>query len=137
MLKPGHNCWRIDRATRATVIVDADDYFRAARAAMLKATKQIVLVGWDFDARIRFGGDDDDGGPDRVGSFVSWLVRRTPGLHVHILRWDTGAVKTLFHGQTLLRIAKWIRDPQVHLMKSATGDIVAASRLKTGFIQPP
>lgn len=115
MLKPGHNCWRIDRATRATVIVDADDYFRAARAAMLKATKQIVLVGWDFDARIRFGGDDDDGGPDRVGSFVSWLVRRTPGLHVHILRWDTGAVKTLFHGQTLLRIAKWIRDPQVHL----------------------
>ncbi|RYY09242.1 MAG: phospholipase, partial [Alphaproteobacteria bacterium] len=73
------------------------------------------LVGWDFDARIRFGGDVDDGGPDRVGSFVSWLVRRTPGLQVHILRWDTGAIKTLFHAQTLLRLVRWIRDPQIHL----------------------
>ena len=115
LLEPGRNCWRIEKAARATVIVDADDYFKAARAAMLKARKQILLVGWDFDARIRFGGDEDDGGPDRVGAFVSWLVRRTPGLHVHILRWDTGAIKTLFHGQTLLRLARWIKDPQVHI----------------------
>jgi phosphatidylserine/phosphatidylglycerophosphate/cardiolipin synthase-like enzyme len=120
LLEPGRNCWRIEPARQATVIVDADDYFKAARAVMMKAKKQILLVGWDFDARIRFGGGDDggddgDGGPERVGEFVTWLARRTPGLNIHILRWDTGAIKTLFHGQTLLRIAKWIRDPQVHL----------------------
>lgn len=115
LLEPGRNCWRIEHATRASVIVDADDYFKAARAAMMSAKKQILLVGWDFDARIRFGGDIDDGGPERVGAFLSWLVRRTPGLQVHILRWDTGAIKTLFHGRTLLRIAKWIKDPQIHL----------------------
>lgn len=120
ILEPGRNCWRIERAARATVIVDADDYFQAARAAMLKARKQILLVGWDFDARIRLGekGDDaehEDGGPQQVGAFLSWLVRRTPGLQIHILRWDTGAIKTLFHAQTLVRIAKWIRDPQIHL----------------------
>lgn len=115
LLEPGRNCWRIEHATRATVIVDADEYFKAARAAMMKAKTQILLVGWDFDARIRFGGDVDDGGPERVGAFISWLVKRTPGLHIHILRWDTGAIKTLFHGQTLMRIARWIRDPQVHL----------------------
>jgi len=115
LLEPGRNCWRIERAARAAVIVDADDYFKAARAAMMSAKTQILLVGWDFDARIRFGGDIDDGGPDRVGAFLSWLVRRTPGLQVHILRWDTGAIKTLFHGQTLLRIARWIKDPQIHL----------------------
>ncbi|MGO4167826.1 phospholipase D-like domain-containing protein [Novosphingobium sp. YAF33] len=115
LLEPGRNCWRIEHATRAAVIVDADDYFKAARAAMLRAKKQILLVGWDFDARIRFGGDKDDGGPDQVGAFLSWLVRRTPGLQVHILRWDTGAIKTLFHGQTLLRIAQWIKDPQIHM----------------------
>ncbi|WP_206363577.1 phospholipase D-like domain-containing protein [Sphingomonas crocodyli] len=119
MLKPGHNCWRIERADQATVIVDADNYFRAARAAMIKAKKQILLVGWDFDARIRFGGDGDDGGPERVGEFVSWLVRRTPGLNVYILRWDTGAIKTLFHAQTMVRIAKWIKDPQVHFRLDA------------------
>lgn len=119
MLKPGHNCWRIERATQATVIVDADDYFKAARAAMMAAKKQILLVGWDFDARIRFGSDIDDGGPDRVGAFISWLVKRTPGLQVHILRWDTGAIKTIFHGQTLVRIAQWIKDPQVHFRLDA------------------
>lgn len=116
LLEPGRNCWRIATAARAAVIVDADDYFRAARTAMLKATRQIMLVGWDFDARIRFKDEHcEDGGPEKVGAFISWLTERTPGLQVHILRWDTGAIKTLFHGRTLLRIAKWVRDDQVHL----------------------
>jgi len=119
MLKPGHNCWRIEPATLATVVVDADDYFKAARAAMMTAKKQILLVGWDFDARIRFGDAVEDGGPERVGEFISWLVRRTPGLQIYILRWDTGAIRTLFHAQTLLRIAKWIKDPQVHFRLDA------------------
>ena len=115
MLEPGRNCWCIAQATRASVIIDADDYFKAARTAMLKAKKQILLVGWDFDARIRLGDDADDDGPVEVGAFLSWLVKRTPGLQVHILRWDTGAIKTLFHAQTLWRIALWINDPQIHL----------------------
>jgi phosphatidylserine/phosphatidylglycerophosphate/cardiolipin synthase-like enzyme len=115
MLEPGRNCWRIETATRATVVIDADDYFKAARAAMLKAKKQILLVGWDFDARIRLGEDNEDEGPQEVGAFFSWLVQRTPGLSIHILRWDTGALKTLLHGRTLLRLAKWIKDPRIHL----------------------
>lgn len=121
MLDLGRNCWRIERATQARVIVDADDYFKAARAAMLKAKKQILLVGWDFDARIRLGEDapDGDDGPQEVGAFFSWLVKRTPGLQIYILRWDTGAIKTLFHGRTLLRLAKWIRDPGIHLRLDA------------------
>lgn len=115
LLAPGRNCWRIEAATQAKVILDADPYFRAARAAMLKARKQILLVGWDFDARIRLGGDKEDGAPIEVGAFLSWLVRRTPGLQVYILRWDTGAIKTLLHGRTLLRLARWLKDPQIHM----------------------
>jgi phosphatidylserine/phosphatidylglycerophosphate/cardiolipin synthase-like enzyme len=116
LLAPGRNCWCIVNATRATVIVDADGYFRAARHAMLNATEQILLVGWDFDARFRFKDEGcDDGGPEEVGAFISWLTTRTPGLQVHILRWDTGAIKTVFHGRTLLRIYKWAKDEQVHL----------------------
>ena len=45
LLEPGRNCWRIEAATRATVIVDADDYFRAARKAMVAAEHQILLIG--------------------------------------------------------------------------------------------
>ena len=34
---------------------------------MLKAERRILLVGWDFDARIRFGADgQDDGGRKSV-----------------------------------------------------------------------
>ncbi len=51
-LSAGSNCWRLERATCATVIIDAADYFRFVRAAGLKARQRIILVGWDFDARI-------------------------------------------------------------------------------------
>lgn len=115
LLEPGRNCWRVAHATQATVIVDACDYFKAARAAMLNAKRQILLVGWDFDARIYFGEDAQDDGPEQIGAFLSWLVKRSPGLQIHILRWDAGAIKTLFHAQTLIRIARWIKDPQIHL----------------------
>ena len=99
-LKPGDNCWRIEHATRASVIIDADGYFRAAREAMLKAKHQILLVGWDFDARIKLAWDDDHPeAPTTVGDFIGWLVKRTPTLRVHILRWDTGALKTLFRAK--------------------------------------
>lgn len=107
--------WRAAKASRATVIIDADDYFRAARSAMLKAKRVIVLVGWDFDARIPFAGDGLDEGPQTLGAFISWLVKRSPLLEIHILRWDTGALKTLSHGRTLLTILRWMRDPQIHL----------------------
>ncbi len=121
--------WRTAQATRAAVIVDADAYFTAARSAMLKDERRIFLVGWDFDARIRFG-EGDDGGPPTVGAFISWLVRRRPGLHVHILRWDVGALKTLFHGRTLLTILRWIRDPQIHLKLDGHHPVAASHHQK-------
>jgi hypothetical protein len=43
-LRPSENCWRVERASRATVIIDAADYFRAARAAMMAAEHRIMLV---------------------------------------------------------------------------------------------
>jgi phosphatidylserine/phosphatidylglycerophosphate/cardiolipin synthase-like enzyme len=105
----------VEHATRAAVIVDADDYFIHLRSAMLKARKRILLVGWDFDARIVFGDGRGDCGPQSIGAFISWLVKRRPQLQVHILRWDTGAFKSLFHARTIMTILRWIRDPQIHL----------------------
>jgi len=121
--------WRTEIATRASVIVDADAYFTAARSAMLKAEKRIILVGWDFDARIRFGNLEEEG-PPTVGAFISWLVKRRPGLQVHILRWDVGALKTLLHGRTLLTILRWIRDPQIHLKLDGHHPVAASHHQK-------
>lgn len=112
--EPGRNCWRIERAGRASLIVDAADYFRLARQAMLRAEKQILLIGWDFDTRICLDYDADDGAPAELGEFLSWLQKNRPGLQVHILKWDIGAIKLLGRGTTVLRLARWAASNQIH-----------------------
>ncbi|WCT73336.1 phospholipase D-like domain-containing protein [Sphingomonas naphthae] len=101
--------WRTETATRATVIVDADEYFAAARSAMLKAKHRILLIGWDFDARIDLGTSAEaPRAPRRVGRFILWLVKRNPDLQVYLLRWDMGALKSLFRGTTFITVARWM-----------------------------
>lgn len=123
LFEPGRNCWRVETATQLSVVVDADAYFRAARQAMLKAKKQILLIGWDFDARILLTREDPPDHPEaprEVGAFISWLVARNPDLNVHILRWDLGALKTIFRGKTFATLLKWRFDDQVHLKLDGT-----------------
>jgi phosphatidylserine/phosphatidylglycerophosphate/cardiolipin synthase-like enzyme len=106
MLEPRVNCWRIERATRASVIV----------AAMLKARKRIMLIGWDFDARIDLDRRaDSHDGPTTIGDFVYWLVEQNPELEVYLLRWDLGAVNTLFRGTTIFTVFKWMRHPRIQV----------------------
>ncbi len=114
MLEPGRNCWRVERAERASLVVDAADYFHLARKAMLRAEKQILLIGWDFDTRICLDYEADDGAPAELGTFLSWLPKNRPGLQIHILKWDLGAIKLLGRGTTVLRLARWAASNQIH-----------------------
>jgi phosphatidylserine/phosphatidylglycerophosphate/cardiolipin synthase-like enzyme len=111
----GQDCWRIARATQASVIIDADAYFRHARAAMLKAKKRIMLIGWDFDARISLIREEDakDGAPVIIGDFIRWLVERTPDLEICLLRWDTGAFKSMLRPSNLLTTLRWMAHPRI------------------------
>jgi phosphatidylserine/phosphatidylglycerophosphate/cardiolipin synthase-like enzyme len=107
--------WRIARASQMSVIVDADDYFSNARLAMLKARRRIMLIGWDFDARIHLvDKGHGPGEPASVGEFIYWLVERNPDLEVFLLRWDVGAIKTVFRGSNLLTLVRWMRHPRIH-----------------------
>lgn len=115
ILRENENCWRIARAERMAVIVDADIYFRLARDAFLQAERRIMLVGWDFDARIRLtNGERLPGEPDNVGEFLYWLVERRPELELYLLRWDVGAIKALRRGSTVFTVLKWMRHPRIH-----------------------
>lgn len=113
--RPGEDCWRIARADRASVIIDADAYFRHARAAMMKAKRRIMLIGWDFDARISLVREEEaqDGAPVIIGDFISWLVERTPELEIYLLRWDIGAIKSMLRPSTLVTTVKWMRHPRI------------------------
>ena len=124
--------WRRARATRASVVIDADAYFRRAREAMLNAQHQILLVGWDFDARITLAfGQDHPEAPTDVGNFIGWLVKRTPGLQVYILRWDKGALKTLFRGRTLWTLFKWrFFQKRIHLLLDGHHPVAASHHQK-------
>jgi phosphatidylserine/phosphatidylglycerophosphate/cardiolipin synthase-like enzyme len=108
------NSWRIAKASRASLIVDADDYFRAGRLAMLSAKRRIMLIGWDFDARIDLGRESELEGPPRLGDFILWLVKRRPDLEIYLLRWDLGAIRTLFRGTTIFTLMRWMWHARIH-----------------------
>ncbi|WP_284734553.1 phospholipase D-like domain-containing protein [Sphingosinicella terrae] len=108
VLSPPRNCWRIERTDRAALIVDAADYFRLARAAMLRARSQILLIGWDFDTRLQLVDKDEGvGAPIHLGPLLSWLASKRPYLSIHILAWDGKMYSFLGRGTTLLRLAEW------------------------------
>jgi len=128
--EPGRNCWRIARADRAALVVDAADYFRLARQAMLKARSQILLIGWDFDTRIVLDHKAKDDPPAKLGPFISWLAKNRPDLKIHILKWDLGAVKLLGRGSTLFRLARWAWDKRIFFKLDGAHSIGASHHQK-------
>ena len=90
LFEPGRNCWRVENASQAAFIVDADDYFKAFVAAARKAQRSILITGWDFHSRTRLlcsaaGGGDCD---LELGDFLNQLARERRDLQIHILIWD-------------------------------------------------
>ena len=102
----GRNCWRIARATEASVIVDAADYYRIIRAAMLAARKRIFIVGWDFDTRIALD-PDEHGQGETLGRFFLNLAHDKPGREIDILKWNFGALKQFVRPQAVVWLARW------------------------------
>ncbi|MBU2957074.1 phospholipase D-like domain-containing protein [Paracoccus sp. 1_MG-2023] len=129
LTRPGRNCWRIEQSHRFAFIVDADTYFTAVRQAMLQARRSILMIGWDFDARIELG-DPADGGPAKLGDFVRYLADRNEGLQIRLLRWDTGALKAMFRGNTLLTILRWKAHPRITLRLDGKHPIASSHHQK-------
>ena len=108
LCEPGRNCWRVERAGRAALVIDAADYFRLARAAMIEAKSQILLMGWDLDTRIKLIEEEEDGeAPVHLGPLLQWLSKTRPGLTIRILAWGGQAWRFLGRGTTMLRFGQW------------------------------
>lgn len=87
LLNPGQTCWRVERADKFAHIVDGADYFRYCKAAMLRAHRRILLIGWDFDTRIVFERDGKTlPGPNSFGALLSWLLWKRPSLEIYLLK---------------------------------------------------
>ena len=69
--------------------MDGEAYFRAFREVAIEAQRSIVILGWDFDTRIRMLIDrESDGFPDQLGEFLHALLVRRKRLHIYVLTWD-------------------------------------------------
>jgi phosphatidylserine/phosphatidylglycerophosphate/cardiolipin synthase-like enzyme/uncharacterized membrane protein YdjX (TVP38/TMEM64 family) len=89
ILKKGRNCWRIEPCRRAAFLIDGEAYYSAFAAAVERARRQVLILGWDIDSRVRLFRDDRQHRlPGDLGSFLKEAVSRRRSLHVHILDWD-------------------------------------------------
>lgn len=116
LLTPGRNCYGIARAERFACIIDAQDYFRYAKTAMLSARHRIMLIGWDFDTRIEFEPDGQTvDGPNELGAFLDWLPAQRPGLDIHLLKWSVGSLTAITRGMAPIFLTNLRTNRHLHL----------------------
>lgn len=94
-LKPGKNCWRLERAEQVAFLIDGEDYYRAVREAITQARHSILILGWDIDSRMRLQQTPDDGYPAELGDFLNSVVARHKRLQAHVLIWDFAMIYSL------------------------------------------
>jgi phospholipase D1/2 len=97
ILQQGRNCWKTVRASRVKFLIDGAAYFSAVADALEQARESILILGWDFDSRIRLkpeAGDPMVASQD-LGTLLNTLVASRHKLHAHILIWDYAMVFAL------------------------------------------
>jgi phosphatidylserine/phosphatidylglycerophosphate/cardiolipin synthase-like enzyme len=128
VLTPGRNCGCIARAGRAAVLVDASEYYRRLEQALLQATKSVLIIGWDFDGRIKLCPDMRD--CRSLGRFLHGLVERRPELHVRILVWSGAVVHAPGDPVPLLFGADWQAHPRIAVKLDQHHPLYAAHHQK-------
>lgn len=116
VLKPGHNCWRIEHAKRVAFLVDGDAYFRALFEAIKEARHSVFILAWDFDSRVRLVRDDikDDAMPCQLGAFLDAVVKRRKELNAYVLNWDWSMIYALERELLPLYKLEWKTHRKVH-----------------------
>ena len=102
-------CWKVAHADRFAFIVDAADYFRAVKRAVIAAKRQVLMIGWDFDTRIELErGRKTIEGPNRLGEFLDWMLEKRPEVDLKILKWNLGITESLKRGETPIVFLEWM-----------------------------
>jgi phosphatidylserine/phosphatidylglycerophosphate/cardiolipin synthase-like enzyme len=111
VLKPGRNCWRIARADKVAVLIDASNYYARLEQVLRQAKRSILIIGWDFDGRIKLCPDHDDCPP--LGDFLRSLVEAKPELEIRILVWSVAVIHAPGDPVPLLLGASWQNHPRI------------------------
>jgi phosphatidylserine/phosphatidylglycerophosphate/cardiolipin synthase-like enzyme len=122
VVQVGRNCWKIDTAERAAVIIDAADYYHFMREAMETAQSQVMVLGWDFDTRISLEPEHADP-QETLGRFFLRLVRSNPRLEIHVLKWSFGAKKQFLKPAAAWMLWRWHRTHRINFKFDANHPI--------------
>lgn len=114
VLTPGLNCCAVAEARRAAVLIDAENYFAALDDALRGAERSIMIIGWDFDARIRLRPQEGPHSPT-LGDLLRSLVEDRPQLNVRVLVWSLATIHAPGASLPLLLGAEWQRHERIHL----------------------
>lgn len=107
---------------RLAPLVDGVEYYRFVRDAMIRARRQIMIVGWELHSEVELiRGDDTEGStlggwPVRLGELLIALVEARPELHVNLLIWE-GQTMFAFERQHFPRMKRpWSKHPRIRLV---------------------
>jgi phosphatidylserine/phosphatidylglycerophosphate/cardiolipin synthase-like enzyme len=118
LLIPDQTCWRVQRADQFACVIDAADYFKHVKAAMLRAQHRIMLIAWDLDARTTFErGAKTLPGPNQLGAFLYWMLWKRPGLEVYLLRSNLRllpAFDGIWYGLTPVSVLNQFSSRRIH-----------------------
>lgn len=112
ILAPGHNCWRIEQADRAALLIDAAPYFEHLEICLRQARRSVLIIGWDFDGRIPLCPQK---GSLPLGELLREAVERNAGLEVRILVWSVGVVHGPGAALPMLIGTQWQKHPRIQV----------------------
>ncbi|HEX2727360.1 MAG TPA: phospholipase D-like domain-containing protein [Beijerinckiaceae bacterium] len=115
IVSPGRNCWRVVEARRAAVLIDGGPYFAHLEDALRQARRSILIIGWDFDGRIRLRPDVDPETSPPLGQLLRSLVEARPELEIRILVWSVAVIHAPGAPLPLLFGADWQEHPRIHV----------------------
>lgn len=112
IVEAGRNCWRIARAEKARLLIDAATYYHWISRAFDAAEKRIFIVGWDFDTRIPLE-PDARGKGEQLGGLFLRLAKSRPSLQIDVLKWNFGALKQFFRPRAVRWLFHWWRTKNI------------------------
>jgi phosphatidylserine/phosphatidylglycerophosphate/cardiolipin synthase-like enzyme len=126
IMRIGRNCHSAPLARRAAVLVDADAYFTRLAQCLASARRSIMIVAWDFDARVCL----QRGTQQQLGHLMRSLVDERPELEIRILVWSEATVHAPSATLPLLLGEKWSDHPRIRLALDTVHPLYASHHQK-------
>lgn len=130
ILHAGTNCREIAWADRAAALIDGAAYFASLEEALRNARRSILIVGWDFDGRIRLRQDAAREDSPPLGELLRTLVEERPDLSVRILVWSTSLIHAPGDIGQMLFGAPWQEHPRIRIKLDTHHPFYAAHHQK-------